>query len=299
MKNLSDLLQVLLSQSGLVNFGASVLIFLCLWLLSRYARAATIFTLKAIRKPFIPFKWGSLFFVLFGGGAISILSVPIINGLQLAEQYLNPTYLTTDTSAYVNQLYELELSKKVTPAEAEIIKHRTREIAAKVGSSTLAIYEVAYSECGLNPFEIRKDGIAAGWIQFTRSGLVGLGYSLEQVKIACINRDINLIMNLTEAYLLDRAKGIEMPRPVDIYTCVFAPGFLPAGDDQTLYSRAADGEKYTKNSVFDGYYTDSNSRRTIILNTTKAKDGRITKRELALHLELKKAILVKSYEIKN
>ena len=77
---------------------------------------------------------------------------------------------------------------------------RDRETAhaadrCKVGCSPLAIYEVAYSECGLNPFRIRDDGVAAGWIQFTTNGLPGIPTdgrqtTLPEVKDACRRRDV-------------------------------------------------------------------------------------------------------------
>jgi len=68
-------------------------------------------------------------------------------------------------------LYEKEILKYTTPLQAQIIAKRSEEIATKVNTSVSCIYEVAYLECGLNPFNVRSDLVAAGWIQFTRRGL--------------------------------------------------------------------------------------------------------------------------------
>lgn len=292
MTRLSDLLQVALSQTGWVGFFCCVAVFVFFWLLSRYSKAV----FDALKKPFIPFKWNSLFTILCGTLIVWIFKTSISDGLQWTEQrYLNPTYIVADTSSFAQQVYETELSRYVNEQEFQKIKKRTAEIAQKTGSTVLAIYQVAYSECRMNPFVIREDGIAAGWIQFTTIGLTGMGVSLKEVKAACLRRDVDFMMDLTERYLVDRSKDTPLPRAVDVYTCVFAPGFINYPDESTLYS-TSDGAAYYLNSIFDGYYTEFQQGKEVILHTRKAQDGRITKRELQLHLEMQKSLLLKNFK---
>lgn len=307
MKPLSDIAQIILSLSGWLGFlGCFILallliqamrIFALLWKWTKKALAFIFAGIEA-RTP------KRLFVTLLKQSAkISLLALPIFflrlpisDGLQWVEQrYLYPVEFTSDTSEHVLAVYEMELARYCDPYECEIVKRRTREIATKIGSTPLSIYEVAYSECGMNPFCVRKDGVAAGWIQFTRSGLTGLGVSLPQVKAACYQRNTNLIMDLTESYLVDRAKGKQMPRSCDVYTCVFAPGYLGYEDDATLYS-IQDGDAYTLNSGLDGYFIQDADGTQIVMNTRKARDGRITINDLKLALAYKKSSLLKKYQ---
>lgn len=239
-----------------------------------------------VARLFIPTRWQWI--------GVFIFSLPVFwmrdgvsDWLQVLEQQLNPAYVTADTSNHALAIYEAELSKHCDAYEGEVVKRRTRETAQKIGCSPLAIYEVAYSECGLNPFRVRDDGVAAGWIQFTRVGATGIT-TLQAVKDACKRRDIEKIMDWSEAYLLDRAKGVKLPDATAVYVCVFAPGFVGAGDAQALY-QGWSNPAYTLNSIFDGYYLDEAGR---IIRSRAAQDGRITIGELRLHLEAKKARLL-------
>jgi len=250
---------------------------------------------KELKKPFIPWKWGSLFFILIGSFFTSLFSTQISNGLEWVEQkYLDPTYISSDTSSFAVKCFETELSKNLTATEFEYLKKKTAETANKIGCTPLDIYEVAYSECGLNPFRVRDDGIAASWIQLTKAGVYGLSFTLNDVKSACEKRDLVFILDAAEAYLIDRAKGRTLSRSVDVYTCVFAPGYIGATDDAVLYSKK-DGAAYYLNSCFDGYYTDTKKGKPIIMKTKAAMDGKITKDELRLHLELKKSYFLKRF----
>ena len=294
----TDLIQILLNQSGAWKFFSCALIFSLCWLVWRYFRALVLLLFKVwreLKKPFIPVSWWSLFVILIGSGFTSLFSAQISDGLEWVEQkYLDPTYISSDTSSFAVKCFETELSKKLTATEFEYLKKKTAETANKIGCTPLDIYEVAYSECGLNPFRVRDDGIAASWIQLTKAGVYGLNFTLNDVKSACEKRDLAFILDAAEAYLIDRAKGRSLSRPVDVYTCVFAPGYIGASDDAVLYSKK-DGAAYYLNSCFDGYYTDTKKGKPIIMKTRAAMDGKITKDELRLHLELKKSYFLKRF----
>lgn len=286
MKSISDLLQILLSLPGAIGFACCMamawaiiqgfaLVKMCVVMLRRLWR---------ILRPFLILPtMGRIFGVACLGGVLFLSRSVVSDGLQWAEYALYPVYEISDTSMHALSVYEEELRKHVDPYEFAIVQQRTREIAVKVGSTPLAIYEVAYSECGMNPFEVRRDGVAAGWIQFTSAGLNGLGASLDQIKNACYRRDTRFIMDLTELYLVDRSNGRQMPNAVDVYTCVFAPGYTGATDAQVLYSGYRNPAYYL-NAGFDGYY-QKNGR---IFRSLSACDGAITIGELRLHLEAKK-----------
>jgi hypothetical protein len=178
--------------------------------------------------------------------------------------------------------FESELQKKVSPAEFAVIQTETAKTAALICCKPSDIYAVAYSECGLNPFIIRKDGVAAGWIQFTSSGCGYVpGLSLEKVKNMCNRRDINGMMQATEIYLQSTSKGKAMNRPVDVYLAVFAPAFIGAPDNAVLYS-GKNNPAYYLNSGLDGWTVRPDGR---IVNLHTMKDYSITVRELGLCLE--------------
>lgn len=301
MKPLSDFLQILLSLPGWLGYASCfVLVALVLQSLKLFGAiwSLGIIALKWVRR--VAICPSLLNAVIVAGLALPLyaLRFPVSDGLQWFEQrYLSPLVFVPDTSSAMTAVYEMELAKYCSPHECEVIRKRTQEIAAKVGSTPLAIYEVAYSECGMNPFVIRKDGVAAGWIQFTRAGLNGSGVSLDEVKKSCQERNVERVMDLTEWYLLDRAKNKLMPRSCDIYTCVFAPGFVGADDDQALYSTRS-GDAYYLNAGLDGYYLQQVGDRELIMQSRKARDGRITINDLKLALAAKKAALVGRYNEK-
>lgn len=294
MKNLSDLLQILLSLSGWLGFAACAFI---AWALIQAGSLMSL-CLYAVRSTWVILKrflilpsLPNIYIVLFWGAVIFFSRSVLSDGLQWAEYVVFPVYETSDTSTHALAIYEAELRSHVDQYEFEIVQRRTRETAAKVGTTPLCIYEVAYSECGLNPFEIRTDGIAAGWIQFTTVGLTGLGCSLDQIKMACKTRNTAMIMDMTERYLISRSNGRQMPRPVDVYNCVFAPAFVGAPDNQVLYS-GWNNPAYYKNDGFDGYHAKDGR----IFRSRSEKDGAITVGELRLHLEAKKSALLKQYQ---
>ena len=290
MKPLSDALQILLSTPGSMGFAAC---FLLAWALIQ-ASALVSMLVRALRlswgfiRPFIVLPIGKrVFYILAFASLLFVLRLTISDTLQYAEFVFIPAYEVSDTSSYALSVYEGKIRSMLRPDESEIVVRRTHEIAAKTGSAPLAIYEVAHSECGLNPFCIREDGVAAGWIQFTTIGLGGLGYNLAQVKQACHERNTDFIMDLTEKYLTDRAKGKALNDALQVYLCVFAPAFIGADESTVLY-QGWNNPAYYKNSGFDGYYSVGGR----IYRDRVHKDGAITIKEIKLHLETKKSRLL-------
>ncbi|MCB0541879.1 MAG: hypothetical protein KDC70_00090 [Saprospiraceae bacterium] len=300
MKPISDLIQTMLSLPSALGFLACVLLVVFSW----QALKSSVDALRGFRLALSFLRRRLVRFTPFRVLCVLILAVPVFwsriwisDRLQYLEQVYAPAYETHDTSAHALAIYEAELSKHCDPYEAEIVKRRTREIAERVGSTPLAIYEVAYSECGLNPFKIRDDGVAAGWIQFTRAGLPGIRTgekqtTLEQVKAACKRRDVAQMMDWTEQYMVSRAGSVPLPDAAAVYTCVFAPGYVGHPDQKVLYSGFGN-PSYYMNKVFDGYYVDNAGR---IIRSRAAMDGRITIGEMRLHLEAKKARLLARYK---
>lgn len=303
MQQASDILQIMLTDGSIVGYACWVI--------------ALLLALQALKFALIPIKlcawiWSMRRHIIIVPGGWMIAQVCLIalvlwsaryrvsDAIQYMEQrYIHPAFAMDDTSRHAMAIYELELSKQVDSYEYEIIRNRTHEMAAKLGTTPLAIYEVAYSECGLNPFLIRKDGVAAGWIQFTNAGVQGLTINgqpatLSQVKSACARRDAALIMDLTEQYLSTRANGTQLPRSADVYVCVFAPGHIGKPDSQVLYE-GMNNPAYYLNRGLDGYYTTTINGRPQIFRSNAACDGRITIQDMALALQAKKSRLIQQY----
>jgi len=298
---MSDLIQVLLNQSGAWKFFSCALIFCVCWLAWRYfwALVGMLFKVwKEIKKPFIPWKWGSLFFILFGAGAISLCSEWLSDKIEWVEQkYLDPTYISSDTSSFAVKCYETELSKKLSGEQMQILTRWTDQIAKDCGTNRLALYEVYNSECALNPFAFNinpktKDTVACGPVQFTRVGISGLGVSFRQVKDACLKKDLEFLMTLAHKYMVRAAKGNALPNAASVYTAVFMPSFV-GGDMNTVLAslRSSRPDYYLENINLDGHYLDGDK----IMTSKKARDGKITIYDLHLHLELKKSQLLKRY----
>lgn len=222
------------------------------------------------------------------GGLLYAFAGPIHGGIEYMEQHwFSPVYLSTttpDTAALLAK-YETEIRRHVDSYEFSVLKAETEKTAAAIGSTPVAIYETAYLECGLNPFRVRDDGVAAGWIQFTPAGLSGLNATMEQVKHACRVRDILYIMRLTDRYLKrkhTRAGAKPLNNGIDLYLAVFAPAFIGAPAEAVVYS-GYNNRAYFLNSGLDGWRVDGGK---IVKG---AKDGRITVGEIFLFLERKKA----------
>jgi hypothetical protein len=223
---------------------------------------------------------------------IFLLRAQVSDLAQWVEQrYVDPAYMVADTSPHITAIFEMEIDRRLDKYESEVVKTRTRQLAARIGSTPLSIYMVALSECGLDPFRIRDDGTAASWIQFTTIGLHGLGVSLAEVKNMCYRRDIVGIMDLTDRYILRAAGTTPLPRPCDAYTAVFAPAYIGKPDDFVLYSGWDNPAYYLNAPALDGFYIADG----LILQSRRMFDGKITIQDLYLSLEAKKARLIAAH----
>lgn len=288
MTALSDTIQIAL-QYGLPG---ALILFAALWMLWRAAWAASGWLWSAVRKVLPPLKLGSLIWLLFGAALLFSLRFQISGALQEIEcRYLAPVYVGQYAASDETKIriYESEIRRHTTAGEFEIIRDSTRATAARIGSTPVAIYEAAYLECGLNPFRVRDDRVAAGWIQFTRVGLRGLGVSLEQVISACQRRDAALIMRLTDQYLCRKADrlpaGVSLRNTIDLYLAIFAPAHVGADPDRVVYAGFSN-PAYYKNSGLDGWKVENGK---IVRGE---KDGKITAEEIHFCLERKKALLI-------
>lgn len=302
-KALLDFLQYLLSQDTWARWLACMALATVLWLLWRLMRLLFRYFWRGLCHAWrfaSPWRWHRLVVVTALGTLIWIFNEPIIDLIQEIEQrYLTPVYLDEYvqlSEAHQTALFEEELRHHTDPYEHAVVVQRTREMAQKIGSLPLAIYEAAYLECGLKPFEVRTDGIAAGWIQFTRKGLSGLTYqgrpvAFEDVLRACQQRDVAFMMDLTEQYLLrkyEQAGQKSLLNTIDLYLALFAPAFIGAPHHEVVYS-GSDNPSYYKNAGLDGWYlVRTADGRQQILNSRSARDGQITIWEIYLALEAKK-----------
>ena len=294
MTSLSDTIQILLTMPA-YRFAACVALVVCLFQVLRLVRVSWTGIVALLKKCVVPF-WRLRFWagVLAVSGILFLFSTPIHGFLQSLEYtYFNPVTLNesrTITDAHAVALYEAVIKKHCDSYEFEIVKRRTAETAAKINSTPQVIYEAALLECGLNPFRVRDDLVAAGWIQFTHAGLSGLGVSMDRVIQACRNREVELIMDLTEQYLVrkwERAGRPDMRNTIDLYLAIFAPAHIGKEPEKVVYA-GFDNPAYYKNSGLDGWGQDGQGR---ILRG--AKDGKIQVWEIYLCLERKKGLLLK------
>lgn len=190
----------------------------------------------------------------------------------------------------VTTVFENRISEVNAPAIAIQTIGRSRMLADSLHIPVLWIYQAALPECGLNPFTIRRDRIAAGWIQFTALGLSGItpSRSLKQVIDYCETENIEEIMNLTDGYMRHHCSGKTIARPVDVYLAVFCPAKIGHPEGSVLYSGHTNPSYYL-NKGLDGWRLYDNGR---ILRQEKNCDGIITVGELALILEAKKNSLL-------
>lgn len=298
---LATAIQIALQLPGL-RFFALLAIVVAGWQALRLVSAGfslskwALITAKAYTFPF----WRARAWV--GVLAISGLLYPCSDKIvelldELKCRYLQPAYVheyADIDDAHLVALYEARLKEKLDPYEFQVLTARTAETAAKINSTPLAIYETALLECGLNPFRVRDDKVAAGWIQFTRSGLNGLGVPIQQVFTACEKRDIKFIMDLTERYLTRKWENSgkpDMRATIDLYLAVFAPAHIGTSPEKVVYS-GYDNPSYYKNSGLDGWYQDQGK----IIRKQSACDGKITVWEIYLALKSKKAVLIREFK---
>ena len=237
-------------------------------------------------------SWLKIAACLIFAGVIFAARKPIHDVLQeFKQRHISPIYAVSDTSAFALRCYEMELSRHCSEKELQVVKSWTEKTAAAIGCAPLDIYQVAYVECSLDPFRVRTDGGAAGWIQFTNTGLDGLGASLGEVKAACKRRDAEYIMALAHAYLTQFGKPL--PDAPAVYVAVAAAGHAGQTDAaHVIYTRLQHPNEYNANSaLWDGWTVE----RGKVLRLTRNVDGRITVGDLAGCLAAKKTELLKKY----
>lgn len=294
MNNLSDTLQIFLTWPASRWF-ACVICAVCLFQALRVASAALDVSRFILSHYVVP-VWRLTWWIkpALVGSIIFLFSAQVHDLLQELEcRYWNPVYLDAGAVSDAERItvYESEIRKYCDSYEASIVRDRTAQTAAKINSTPAAIYEAALLECGLNPFRVRADGVAAGWIQFTRAGLLGLGVSLDEVKAACRRRDAAFVMELTEKYLVRRweiAGRPDMRNTIDLYLAIFAPAHISAAPEKVVYAGFGN-PAYELNSGLDGWYQDHGK----IIRKQSMRDGRITVWEIFLCLERRKGLLLR------
>lgn len=299
MQQISDTIQTLLALPFPAKFFAAFVIVLILRVVLRIAgkvlsigASGLILTLSFLKGIF--FFSLSPFALLFAALKISVFAAllclasgPVRDGLQYMEQaFISPVYFAPDTSSATQAAYEGILARNVGRSEYNAIMSEAQYLAGKYGSSVLAFLQVYHAECGLNPYAacVSKEGdtVAIGIIQFTRAGVDGLA-RWQEVKNRIKNRDIQFMLQLQRAYF-ERSAPCALPRPCDVYTAVFMPSFVCAQSDETVLA-SVNGNKpqwYHQNPSLDGYKIDEKGR---IFVGDKYRDGKITKKDLALKLE--------------
>ena len=309
-KNASDAVQFMLRQDAGTRWLFCFLFVLALWQGLKVFKAGIRviwWSIKSIKPVFVRLRLRNLLVVAVISTMVWGMSDRLADMIQELEQrYLTSVWIGKTNNyneEHLTAIYEAALAKNVDPYELEVVKKRTREMAAKIQTTPLCIYECAYLECALNPFTIRKDLVAAGWIQFTKVGLLGLTYqgksvNYDQVLYACRNRNINLMMDLSEIYLVDKYKRAgEKPlhNTVDLYLALFAPAFIGAPHDKVVY-QGYQNPSYYLNKGLDGWYTvDSEDGRRQIFRKNGACDGAITIWEMYLALEAKKGRIIQNF----
>ena len=244
----------------------------------------TAFRVLAFFARMIPRPTEMVFFVLtlLVFGLFEIFRPMVIDIVFLMSEPVYESAISTDAQTAA---FEAKLNRILSPSEFQIVQTVTKRTADSIGCNVADIYAVANCECDLNPYTIRTDGIAAGWIQFTTAGLGFVpGIRLSDVVTACRNRDAGKIMDWTHRYLTAAANGKKCTRPVDVYLLTFAPAYMGAADDKVMYSGWANPSYYLNKGI-DGW-AKSGDR---IIRQEQLCDGRITVGELRLMMEYKSA----------
>lgn len=305
-----DFLQHLLSQDAWFRWIVCIVLVYLAWQILRILRLVLRHLVWWFRKTWrFTFVWGrrNLLVIAALGTLLWAFSNPLLDLLQSIEQrYFSPVFLNDYgnwSDAHLTAIFEEELGKQVDPYQKMVVMRRTREMAEKIQSTPLAIYEAAYLECGLNPFRVRTDRVAAGWIQFTRAGLASLRYhgkpvAMNDVFRACETRDIEFMMDLTELYLVrkyEQSGRKPLHNTIDLYLALFAPAHIGAPSDKVVYA-GFDNPSYFKNAGLDGWFVvRSAGDKQQIVRERGARDGKITIWEIYLAIEAKKGRLVRSY----
>lgn len=296
MTQVSDLIQSLLSLNDIVGVVACVLIFtvaLHLLTLMMVVKSAIIKGAKWYIYRFVGKSMKSagmyLAFCFLGGYFIYLFRGPISDILQSMEPPVYDGQYNEMASTEVQAIFENEIRKINPPAVASTTITRTRALADSLHIPPEWIYSTALSECALNPHTVRRDKIAAGWIQFTGIGLSGItSERMPDVIRYCQEQNTAAIMDLTDKYMHFHCRGKTLSRPVDVYLAVFSPDNIGSPPDNVLYSGYRNPSYYL-NAGIDGWVKDQSGR---ITRRSEDIDGKITTGELALMLEARKNRLI-------
>jgi len=299
MTNFADLIQIALQTEAVRPFAALIL-FILIAVTWNTTGEVWRFCWQVLRKikslfPKIGF-WNAVkcaVFVIFVSCYWQWLSLQI---QYIETRYLNPVTsreFSGYSSDHVTAIYEAELRRHVDDYEFRIIQDSVRAMSLLFGCDSSAIYEAALPECGLNPFVIRRDGVAAGWIQFTNAGCKGLPFTLDHIKTWCKTRNTAAIMSATRQYLGSRSHNRHIKTGLDVYICVFAPAFLGCPAETAMYS--APSIEYQMNKSLDGWTVESGR----IVRSPGAMDGKITVGELGLWMNYHKGQLIRKSLLKN
>lgn len=225
------------------------------------------------------FKPMALFFAL----ALTMVSLYLRSPAEamlnyVATRFISPVVIHNTITEEDAFALRAELRSKVDAHTYEQVMAWTDSTSKAIGCSVEDILAVALLECGLNPFLVREDKVAAGWLQFTRVGLVSHKVSLDRVIRACKEKDVEFIMSLSHLYLTQKANRSSKPvnTAIDVYLAVFAPSKIGADGKEILYD-GANNPAYYMNKGLDGWKLSSSG---VIYRS--ARDERITVEELYL-----------------
>ena len=292
MKNVLDSIQILIQYPGISH--VIVLIGLHLLLSALKATGAAISAARYVSGKVLMkiTLWRAIF--------LGIIAIFVVEFMPLGDwiQYIETKseavqeYNGFSTSKTV-AIFEAELRRQTTSEEYNIITDSIQAWRVEFGMDSTAAYECMVCECSLNPFVIRKDGIAAGIIQFTGNGCDKMPFKMNDIKRWCEKRDAERMMWATGHYIRLWGKNKRIKTGLDFYITVFAPGYLGFGPDKVLYNS---GDAYRLNAAMDGFRIENG----IIVRSPGAVNGDITVRDVGLWQKYKVGQLIKrSLKFKN
>ena len=301
MKSISDFYQFAITGNDWLTWLVVALTALAIlqgWKLVRVSvRVVWLFCQAA----FVKFNRANLLGLLFLIGCLWLGRYQIADLLQYLEPAVYAGQYGSVDDEHQALIFEQELClRNPDKSVTDEVKRVTVETANTLGCPRSWIYACAASECGLKPFTVRDDRIAASWAQLTTAGLTGIKIDGRQATLeadvipACQRRDIKTVMAFSRAYLVDRwlLKGSPaIARPVDVYLLLFAPGMVGRPLDAVLYE-GYKNPNYYKNSGLDGWCELPSGR---IIRQPSLIDGKITVAELGRIQEFKKNELLKKY----
>lgn len=283
--------------AGIISFILAILI-LQFW---KFIRLSLKWLFNFFRSILLRFSWGNLALISFFTFGLFTARFRIADLYFKVQDYLNPIYAGQFDGLgleHETAIFEQVIGERNDDFVAIEIKRSIRATALKMNCPPLWFYQCSLGECGLKGFEVRKDMVAAGWTQLTNNGLAeikinGVQATMPDVIKACRDKNIELIMDLNDVYLVDRWMAQGSPKisgPVDIYLLLFAPKFVGRSPETSVYSGYSN-PNYYMNAGLDGWKKSSDGK---ITHSNDQKDGKITVEELALRVESIKNQLLKS-----